>query len=354
MRRTKGGKNQAKKQAKRLARDEPIYKFEFEGGDEMTFEDQNKDTLAPPVQAALASIASGDQTPGLSVKSGRSNQSKRSASSQRLDEAKKLEQRRKATFVKSQLPKDPSSINSISKSEFDHREFKYIVLPNHMKAVLISDPLADKSAASVEVQVGSLMDPEEFKGTAKFLQQMLMRGSKKYPKPDQFDEFLQRNGGSWNSFSTMTTSNFHFDISNLAFDEGLDRFSQFFYQPAFNKQATSKEIKNIHHQFKVALTNDFWHHTNLYMSLSHPESAINKFIFGNKTGLSKPESYKAMTDFHKEYYSSELMTLCVSSNKSIAELEKKVVELFKKVPFNEVLVPDFTNREVYKDPFGPE
>lgn len=53
-----------------------------------------------------------------------------------------------------------------------------------MKAVLISDPLADKSAASVEVQVGSLMDPEEFKGTAKFLQQMLMRGSKKYPKPD--------------------------------------------------------------------------------------------------------------------------------------------------------------------------
>lgn len=79
---------------------------------------------------------------------------------------------------------DPSSIKKISKSEFDHREFKYIVLPNHMKAVLISDPLADKSAASVEVQVGSLMDPEEYKGTAKFLQQMLMRGSKKYPKPE--------------------------------------------------------------------------------------------------------------------------------------------------------------------------
>jgi insulysin len=38
-----------------------------------------------------------------------------------------------------------------------------------MKVVLISDPLADKSAASVEVQVGSLMDPDDFKGTAKFL-----------------------------------------------------------------------------------------------------------------------------------------------------------------------------------------
>lgn len=70
------------------------------------------------------------------------------------------------------------------KSEFDNREFKYLVLPNNMKVVLISDPQADKCAASVEVQIGSLMDPEEFKGTAKFLQHMLLRGSKKYPKPD--------------------------------------------------------------------------------------------------------------------------------------------------------------------------
>lgn len=90
------------------------------------------------------------------------------------------------------------------------------------------------------------------------------------------------------------------------------------------------------------------------MSLSHPESPINKFIFGNKAGLSKPEAYKAMTDFYKEYYSAELMTLCVSSNKPLAELEKKVSEAFKKVPFNEVSVPDFTNREIFQDPFGAD
>lgn len=183
---------------------------------------------------------------------------------------------------------------------------------------------------------------------------MLVKGSKKYPKPAQFEEFLQRNGGSSNAFTTMTTTNYHFDIANQGFDEGLDRFSQFFISPVFAKEATSKEIKSIHHQFKVALTNDFWHHTNLYLSLSNVESPINKFIFGNKAGLSKPEAYKAMTDFYKEFYSAELMTLCVSSNKPIAELEKKVTDAFKKMPFNEVLVPDFTNREVYKDPFGPD
>lgn len=90
------------------------------------------------------------------------------------------------------------------------------------------------------------------------------------------------------------------------------------------------------------------------MRLSHPESPINRFIFGNKEGLKKPEAYKAMTEFFSEYYSAELMTLCVSSDKSMAVLEKKVTELFQKIPYKGALVPDFSNRDHFKDPFGPE
>ena len=68
------------------------------------------------------------------------------------------------------------------KSEYDNRDYKYIVLDNGMKVMLIHDPASEKSAASVELQVGSLMDPDDHKGTAKFVQHMLFKGSKKYPK----------------------------------------------------------------------------------------------------------------------------------------------------------------------------
>ena len=60
------------------------------------------------------------------------------------------------------------------------RGFKYITLSNNMKCMIISDPIADKSSASLEVQVGSLQDPENFPGTAKLLQKMIMKTSKKY------------------------------------------------------------------------------------------------------------------------------------------------------------------------------
>lgn len=36
------------------------------------------------------------------------------------------------------------------KSEFDHREYKYVVLDNGIKCMLIYDPNSDKSAASAE------------------------------------------------------------------------------------------------------------------------------------------------------------------------------------------------------------
>lgn len=47
------------------------------------------------------------------------------------------------------------------------------------------------------------MDPDEFKGTAKFTQHMLFKGSKKYPKPEQYEEFMQRNSGEFYSYTTM-------------------------------------------------------------------------------------------------------------------------------------------------------
>lgn len=56
-----------------------------------------------------------------------------------------------------------------------------------MKVVLISDPLAEKSAASLDVGIGNLHAPLEFNGLATFLQHMILNGSKKYPDQKKTD-----------------------------------------------------------------------------------------------------------------------------------------------------------------------
>ena len=75
---------------------------------------------------------------------------------------------------------------NIIKPATDQRSYKYVKLPNEMRCLLISDPEADKSAASLDVRVGSALDPSPLYGTAHFLEHMLFQGTEKYPLENEY------------------------------------------------------------------------------------------------------------------------------------------------------------------------
>lgn len=79
---------------------------------------------------------------------------------------------------------------NIIKSRCDSRVYKHIKLPNNMRCILISDPEADKSAASLDVKVGCSLDPKPLYGTAHFLEHMLFMGTEKYPVENEYSQFM--------------------------------------------------------------------------------------------------------------------------------------------------------------------
>lgn len=121
------------------------------------------------------------------------------------------------------------------------------MLGNRMKVLLISDPSSDTGAASLQVQVGNLLDPANRTGTANYLQNMILKGSKKYPYPAQIDEFFRKNNGECTAFSSWTSTNYHFKVDNIVFEEALDIFANFFISPTFPDYESPRVIKSIHH-----------------------------------------------------------------------------------------------------------
>jgi len=83
------------------------------------------------------------------------------------------------------------------------------------------------------------------------------------------------------------------------------------------------------------------------MQLAHPRSPLHKFAFGTKESLSKPEAKQAMIDFYDSYYSPNLMSLCVSSNMPLAQLEKLVKAKFGAIKGKNVSLPDVSNPKPY-------
>ena len=115
-------------------------------------------------------------------------------------------------------------------------EYRRLELPNGLKAILISDPEAERSAASLSVGMGSLSDPKKRPGMAHFLEHMLFLGTEKYPEPEGYQQFVQQHAGFTNAYTADDHTNYFFQVAHDGFPEALDRFSQFFAAPLFNAQ----------------------------------------------------------------------------------------------------------------------
>ena len=113
----------------------------------------------------------------------------------------------------------------IVKPKTDKREYRYATLDNKIRVIYIHDPQADMAACALDVEVGAALDPSPLFGTAHFLEHMLFQGTEKYPIENEYGEFISKNGGSNNAFTSLTDTNFHFSISNEAFEECLDRLA---------------------------------------------------------------------------------------------------------------------------------
>ena len=56
---------------------------------------------------------------------------------------------------------------TVRKSPNDDREYRYLVLPNQMRVLLVSDPSTDKAAAALSVYRGSFHEPEARPGESR-------------------------------------------------------------------------------------------------------------------------------------------------------------------------------------------
>ena len=144
---------------------------------------------------------------------------------------------------------DSTNTVQVIKSSSDKREYKSFTLENGIQCMLISDSTADKSAASLDVRVGSASDPRPLYGTAHFLEHMLFMGTEKYPSENEYSEYITNVGGMNNAYTSMTDTNYMFDSSNEGFQGALDRFAQFFIAPLLKEDSTEREMEAVDSEY---------------------------------------------------------------------------------------------------------
>ncbi|MDX1818661.1 MAG: insulinase family protein, partial [Marinobacter sp.] len=171
------------------------------------------------------------------------------------------------------------------KSPNDNNQYRYIELDNGLKALLISDPGADRAAASLNVAVGSGDDPKDREGLAHFLEHMLFLGTEKYPKAGEYQEFIKSHGGNHNAFTAFQNTNYFFDVQSAFLPQALDRFAQQFAAPLFTPDLVDRERKAVHSEFSAKQKDDGRRLYSVEKAVSNPDHAFSHFAVGNLTTL---------------------------------------------------------------------
>ncbi|XP_057329083.1 insulin-degrading enzyme-like [Microplitis mediator] len=239
--------------------------------------------------------------------------------------------------------------NNIKKSVNDNRSYRGLILNNDMKVMLISDPTTQKSAATLNINIGVMNDPDELPGLANFCEHMLFFGSEKYSDKNEYVEYITEHNGYYNAQVDFDYTAYYFDVASEYLEGALDRLAQFFLSPLFNESVVESEVNNVHSEFETLLNDDDARIDQIVRSSIDPKHPYAKFFTGNKnTLIDKPKEMginirSELIKFYQRWYSSNLMALTVFGNQSLDELEEIVTKKFSEVINKNVQLPSLTD-----------
>ena len=239
---------------------------------------------------------------------------------------------------------------TVNKSPADDREYNIFSLKNGIDVITVSDPDLASSAATLSVGVGFFQDPNRAQGIAHFLEHMLFMGSKKYPSPNEYMEFINQNGGSTNAFTAPEQTTYLFSINSNQFEPALDRLSSSLIEPLFEPTMVGKEINAVNSEWLLNRQSDAFIQQRAGAATGNPLHPRNKLGVGNKETLSGLEDQllTELNNFYSQYYSANLMKLVLVGKQSPKELKKLAKKYFSKIKNTNIQRP-VTNISAYRE-----
>jgi len=238
------------------------------------------------------------------------------------------------TLVIAATAANPTIAREVTKSPGDHRQYKALTLSNDLQVLLVSDDQAKKSAAALDINIGSGSNPKDRAGLAHFLEHMLFLGTEKYPNAAEYKQFISTHGGSNNAYTSYDHTNYFFDINPPQFEQALDRFAQFFIAPLFNEELVTRERQAVESEYSLNLKNDGRRQFAARRRAYNPEHPAAEFSVGSQETLGdRPDSKvrDELIEFYEKHYSANIMRLVLVGPQSLADLESWAKEKFSSI-----------------------
>lgn len=231
------------------------------------------------------------------------------------------------------------------KSPNDNSEYSTFLLNNGLRVYLIQDSEISESAAAMKVGIGANQDPINIPGLAHLLEHMLFNGTKKYPKESEFQDFISKNNGSTNAYTTGDHTCYYYTVSPKKILESLEMFGDFFANPLLDENSIDREKEAVNSEHEKNILDDGRIKHYLMKTMCNKECWYSKFTTGNKKTLGITDIGKKVRQFYETYYSADIMCLTVIFKDNIDKVKNIIESVFNDIKVH--IVPNLTQNIPY-------
>jgi len=185
------------------------------------------------------------------------------------------------------------------------------------------------------VNSGVKSEQKDIYGLAHFCEHMVLLGSKKYPNPSHFKDFITSHGGKSNGYTDLDTTGFYFTINPERFTEAIDIFAQFIIDSLFSSENIESVVSIVNSEFERNIQLDAKSKEMILKHIANPESLFHRFTTGNTDTLleytkkNKIDLRERVYEFYKKNYRPDNMKLIVYGNQPIEYYKELIEKSFK-------------------------
>lgn len=185
---------------------------------------------------------------------------------------------------------------------------------------------------------------------------MLFTGSENYPEQHHIEKIVNKYQGEQNGVTKAFTTSYFYKINSDGLEEFLPALADAVENPTFSEENILKEVNNVNSEISMRMTyNKNLAYYKLLKAVGNPNSHIFSDGFANidTSNINVAELRKKIIDFHKAYYSANLMTLAVITDEDFKTVRRKIEHSFSRITDRNVERPFFNATANYEVPLKP-
>ena len=209
----------------------------------------------------------------------------------------------------------------------------------------------------MSVGVGSEADPKEFVGFSHLIEHLLFTGSKNFEENHHIEKVVNKYHGEQNGVTKAFTTSYFYQIQTEGLNEFLPALVDALKEPLFSEENIQKEVNNVNSEISMRMTyNKNLAYYKLIKAVGNKDAKIFSDGFSNidTSQIDYKKLREQILEFHNKYYSSNIMTLAIITDKDPSEVRDTITPMFESIPNKNVTRPFFNETAAYVAPFSSE